>query len=202
MKSFSTIAFVILSFLWVTSCDWTNQNVVGTGDVESMEVSVSEFSGVTVTGTCDVNIRTGENQHVELRAQSQILDVMTYEVRNGILNIGFRPDVNVNTEKEISADIVVASFDYVGITGAGDFEICGDPQPALDIYITGTGNVEALDMEVDACTIRVIGAGNCKVNVTGSLDVQISGVGNIFYRGTPGLSTDISGVGNVIALDN
>ncbi|MFH0758551.1 MAG: DUF2807 domain-containing protein [Bacteroidota bacterium] len=202
IKPLSTLVFFILPFLFVTSCDWTNRTVVGTGDVESMEVAVPEFSGVTITGTCDVKIRTGASQHVELCAQSQILDVMTYEVRNGILNIGFRPDVSVNTEKEISADIVVTSFDYAGITGAGDFGISGDSQPALDIYITGTGNVEALEMEVDDCTIRVIGAGNCEVNVTGRLDIQISGVGNIFYRGTPDLSTDISGVGNVIALDN
>ncbi len=202
MKTISTIVLIILSALFITSCDWNHQTAVGSGDVETMEVRVSEFTGVTITGTYDVEILIGESQRVELNAQPQILDVMTYEVRNGILNLGFRPDVNVKTEKEISARIVVSAFDYVGITGAGDFQISGEHQPALDIYITGTGNVEALDMEVENCTIRVSGAGNCEVNVTRSLDVQVSGVGNIFYMGTPSISSDISGVGNLISVND
>jgi hypothetical protein len=123
-------------------------------------------------------------------------------VKNGILNIGFRPEYTIHTDKEISADIVVPSLNFVGITGAGDYKILGEKQPALDIYITGTGNIHAFDMEVDDCTIRITGTGDCEVNVNRSLDVQISGVGNIFYMGHPTLTSDISGVGNVTGVSN
>ena len=203
MKAFKVFFLSIIAATLITSCDWhTTRTVVGSGDVEYMEVQVPEFTGVTVTGTCKVEIRIGEVQRVELGAQSQILDVMTYEVNSGILEISFKPEYTVKTSKEISADIVVPLFDFAGITGAGDFEISGAAQPALSIYITGTGDVDAFDMEVDDCDIRIEGAGNCEVNVNNNLDIQVSGVGNIFYMGNPVVTQDISGVGNVTAISN
>jgi hypothetical protein len=203
MKASKLFFVSIIAATLITSCDWhTTRTVVGSGDVEYMEVQVPEFTGVTVTGTCNVEIRTGEVQSVELSAQSQILDVMTYEVNSGILEISFRPEYTVKTSKKISAYIVVPSFDFAGITGAGDFEISGAAQPALSIYITGTGNVDAFDMEVDDCDIRIEGSGNCEINVNDNLDVQVSGVGNIFYMGHPVITQNISGVGNVTAVSN
>jgi len=201
MKPTGIITVTLLSTILITSCHWhTPHTVIGSGSVETMEVMVADFTGVSVTGTCDVEIEIGESRSVELSAQSQILDVMTYEVRSGILHIGFRPEYNINTSKDISAQIVIPELDFVAITGAGSFEISGEEQDFLDIYITGTGDVNALDMEVDECNIRIEGAGDCEVNVTESLDVQISGVGNVTYRGQPVLTYDISGVGNVTAI--
>ena len=203
MKAFSILSVLFVAAILFTSCDWhPTHTVIGSGDVESMEVQVADFSGVSVTGTCNVEIRIGETQSVELSAQSQILDVMTYEVKGGILHIGFMPETNVNTSEEISADIVVPSFDFAGITGAGDFDISGAAQPALTIYITGTGDISAFDMEVDDCDIRIEGAGNCEVNVNDNLDIQISGVGNVLYMGTPLITQGISGVGNVTSIGN
>ena len=198
MKSIRFIILAMVSGFLLTSCDWhPNQTVVGTGDIESMEVEVPDFEGVSVIGTCNVNIVTGETQSVELHAQQEILEVMTYKVIDHILHIGFKPDYTVNTSKEISASIVIPTVSHVSITGAGDFEPAGSKQEVLDIHITGTGNVSAFDMEVNDCTIRISGAGNCEVNVAANLDVVISGVGNVLYMGNPALTSEISGVGHV-----
>lgn len=200
MKNINILSTVIVFSLFITSCDWySSHHVVGNGDVETMEATVPEFSGVSVTGTCDVEIQVGEAQFVEFSAQSEILDVMSFEVRHGILEIGFKKGVSVNTRKDISAKIVIPALSYVAITGASDFELTGLKQELLDVYITGTGNVNAFDLEVENCGIRISGAGNCEVNVSNSLDVNISGVGNIFYQGQPTVSSDISGVGHVTA---
>jgi hypothetical protein len=202
MKSKIIITVSLFAALFITSCDWhTPHTVVGSGPVETMEVMVADFTGVSVTGTCNVEIEVGEPRSVELSAQSQVLDVMTYEVRSGILHIGFRPEYSINTSKDISAYIVLPELDFIAITGAGSFEIRGEEQDFLDIYITGTGDVNAFDMEVDECNIRIEGAGNCEVNVSSNLDVQISGVGNVTYMGHPSLTSDISGVGNVTAIN-
>lgn len=203
MKIIRLISFTIIIALTTTSCYWTgSRTVVGTGDVESMEIQVSSFTGVSITGACDVDIRIGETQEVWLNAQAQILDVITYEVKNEILHIGFEPDVSVNSGRDISADIVIPAVSYVAVTGAGDFKLSGSKQPGLDINITGTGNVDAFEMEVDDCTIMISGVGNCEVWVNRILDVQISGVGGVFYLGNPQLTTDVSGVGSVVNSNN
>jgi len=201
MKAIQIVCLTLITGLLVPSCDWHGTTTVnGSGDVESMEVSVGEFTGVSVTGECNVDIVIGETQRVELSAQKEILDVMTYQVKNKILQIGFKSGTNVNTSKEISADIVIPEASYVAVTGAGDFHLEGSEQESLHIYITGSGNVSAFDMEVDDCLIQITGSANCEVNVSKSLDIQISGVGNIFYKGSPTLTSDISGVGNVTAV--
>jgi len=135
MKAIKFSSILLLLTAGLTSCDWhTTRTIIGYGDVESEERVLTDFSGVSLTGTCDVYISTGENFYVELQAQAQVLEVMTTSVRSGILNIGFNPDFNIKTDQEISAIIVVPSLDFVSITGLGDFEISGEKQPKLDIH--------------------------------------------------------------------
>jgi hypothetical protein len=163
-----------------------------------MEVNLSAFEGVNVTGSCNVDIQIGEPQSVEFYAQSEVLDVMTYEVNDGILEIGFKHGYSVNTDEEVKAEITIPSVRFIGITGACDYELSGALQEVLDINITGVGNVDAYDMPVNQCNIRISGTGNCQVHVNDHLDVVVSGVGNIWYRGNPTVDTEISGVGNVV----
>jgi hypothetical protein len=200
MKAFRIFSMVLLSTVFLSSCDWhKNQTVVGSGDVQTEEIQATDFTGITLTGTCNVSITIGEPFSVKLHAQQQVLNVMTTRVKSGILLIGFDPDYSVNTKEEISATIVMPLLDYVSITGVGNFSLSGEKQSRLDIVITGAGNVEAFDMEVGDCNININGSGNCEVNVIESLVVNVSGVGNIFYKGSPEITSDISGVGNVIA---
>ncbi len=195
------ISVALISGLLLTGCDWNNmQTVNGTGDVESMTVEVGAFHGVSVTGTCNVEIVIGDTQSLEFYAQSEILDVLRYEVINGMLHIGFKPDYNVNTSKEIRAEIMIPSLNFIGVTGEGNFDLEGAQQELLDIHISGAGDVEAFDLEVKACNIRISGVGDCELNVVNTLDVNISGVGNVRYMGDPEVSTDVSGVGNVTAV--
>jgi len=198
MKNRIFIAIVLIAGLLVSACDGVgNQTIHGTGDVESMELEVAAFEGVNVTGTCNVDIHIGETQDVEFYAQSEVLDVMTYTVSDGILEIGFKKGYSVNTNEEIRAEITIPSLNFIGVTGAGDYELSGELQDVLDIYITGVGDIEAYDMQVNDCNIRISGTGNCHVHVNTMLDIMISGVGNIWYRGNPTVNTDVSGVGNV-----
>jgi len=198
MKSLHFLTMFLASGFFLSSCDWhSNQTIVGTGDVESTEVKLPDFEGVSVTGTCNVDIVTGEAQAVEFHAQQEILNVLRYEVIDHILYIDFKPGYTVNTSKDISASIVLPQVSFASITGAGDFTMEGSTQEVLDIHITGTGDVRAFNMEVKDCTIRISGVGNCEVNVSDHLDVLISGVGNVFYKGQPALDSNVSGVGNI-----
>ena len=200
MKTFRILSIVFLGALLFTSCDWhTTRTVIGSGDIETKEIAASDFTGINVTGTCNVDFTIADTFSVKLHAQQEILDVMTCRVVSGILQIGFDPDYNVNTDKEISATIMAPSLNFVGISGAGNYTLRGSKQSRLDIQITGAGNVQAFDMEVDACNIGISGSGNCEVNVSQSLQVNVSGVGNVFYKGNPEITSDISGVGNIIA---
>lgn len=199
MKNSIVVVIVLVTGFAIKSCDEVgNKTIVGSGPVESMDVEVPAFDGVNVTGTCNVDIQIGEPQSVEFYAQSEVLDVLTYEVDDGILEIGFKRGYSIKSSEEIRAEITIPGLQFTGVTGTGDYELSGEQQERLDIYISGVGNVDAYDMPVNTCIIRISGTSNCYVHVNELLDVVIFGVGNIWYRGNPTVNTDISGVGNVI----
>jgi hypothetical protein len=199
MRNSVYTAFVFLAGFVLFSCeDLGNKTIIGSGPVESMEVELPAFEGVNVTGTCNVNIQIGELQSVEFYAQSEVLDVLTYEVSDNILEIGFKRGYSVNSSEEVRAEITIPSLQFTGITGTGDYTLSGAQQDRLDIYVTGVGNINAYDMPVNTSYIRISGTSTCQVHVNDLLVVVISGVGNIYYRGNPSIQTDITGVGNLI----
>jgi hypothetical protein len=59
------------------------------------------------------------------------------------------------------------------------------------------GNYNAPDLESQAATVRISGAGSVGIWVHDTLDVTISGAGNVEYYGSPDVTQDISGVGSV-----
>lgn len=198
MKNSIAMIFALLGGILLPSCEGIiNKTVRGSGPVESMEVELPAFDGISVTGSCNVDIQIGEPQLVEFHAQSEVLDVLTYEVENGILEIGFKRGYSVNTSEEVRAEITIPDLKFTGVTGTGDYKLSGAQQDRLDIFVTGVGNVDAYDMPVNTCNIRISGTSICEVHVNELLDVMISGVGNIWYRGNPDINTDISGIGNV-----
>lgn len=200
MKKVSSIFTIAIIAALFTSCSLSgSRTVVGSGPIETEEIPVSDFTGISVNGQCNVDITIGEEFHVEYHAQQQVLNVMTAEVRSDILNIGFDPDYNVNTSEEIAATIVLPAVNFVGLSGAGGFTLNGEKQPKLDIQISGAGDVYAFGMQLDHCNIIISGTGNCEIDVIDKLQVMVSGVGNIFYKGSPEISSDISGVGNIVA---
>lgn len=200
MKSIHLIFLALISMILISGCDMQNEEiVVGTGELTSKDLDLPVFDGINITGTCNVKIVIGKDQSVKFIAQSEILDLLTYEIKNNILNIGVKPGYTVKTNKEISAQIVIPSVSSLSVTGKADFILIGEKQELLDIKISGVGNVKAYEMEVNNCKILISGTGNCEVNVVTNLDVTISGMGNVSYMGNPTRTTNITGVGNVTA---
>lgn len=200
MKETRLLLTICSLLLFFTGCeDKPNPHrvITGTGPVVSQTVEVSAFSKFALTGAADVYISIGDTQKVVLKAQQEILDVMTYVVSNDQLTVSFDSDVSVNTDEDIIIEITVPGIEGISVDGAGNFDLIGVKQDYLTIQINGSANIEAYQMPVDACDITINGVGNCWVHVNNTLYVTISGVGYVYYKGNPTVHSDISGVGNV-----
>lgn len=82
------------------------------------------------------------------------------------------------------------------ISGSGNIKLGGSAN-ALDIQVSGSGDVYADNLQVQDCTIRVSGSGDCRVHATGSLDVHVSGSGDVKYKGSPKVKAKMSGSGDI-----
>ena len=185
-----------------TGCENNNTNdqrtVVGTGPIVTETLTLSDFSSVENMGVANIYITLGSPQSVLLKAQQNIIDVMTYGVVNNVLKIGVEKGVSIQNAEEIRFDIRIPEINQISLIGVGDYILSGDYQDELIIMITGVGNVKAYGLEVGTCTITSTGVGNCEVRVKDKLNVTITGVGNVFYKGNPTISQSVTGLGSII----
>ena len=198
MKNMILIALVLSSFLGSCGIFEPNERIVGTGPVVSATIEVGSFSKVESIGTADVNIIEADSQVVTFSAQSEILEVMTYEVSNGTLILDFEDNVNIKTSKDITIDIEVPRIEAIFAEGTGDWHLTGSLQDDLTIDITGTGDVHAYNQPLTNCDVSSTGTGSAWVHVDNQLDVDLTGTGDVHYKGRPAINVDISGVGKLI----
>jgi hypothetical protein len=133
-----------------------------------------------------------------LKAQQNIIDVMTWEVKDSTLEIGLEKNVSIENSGDIRFDITIPSLSKVELTGVGNFVLSGDDQDELTIIFTGVGNVQSYNMRTVKCNITMTGVGNCQVNVIDELNVTITGVGSVYYKGNPTITSTITGTGQLI----
>jgi hypothetical protein len=192
-----------LLLLVPTGCEDTdpggdNRNIVGSGPVVTKTLSLDTFSKIENTGVADIHVTVGEPQSVVLKAQQNIIDVMTIGVLGDVLEIGLQSNVSIEKADTIMFDITIPELSSVSLTGVGDYFLSGDYRDAFTIRISGVGNVKAFGLEVGTCNIIITGVGDCEVNVRDVLNVDITGVGNVHYKGQPSISSSISGIGALI----
>ena len=178
--------------------DDNTRNVIGTGPIVSKTLTLDEFSKIENTGVADIYVTLGSPQSVVLKAQQNIIDIMTIGVVSDELEIGLENGLNIEKAEEIRFDITIPEITSLILAGVGDYILSGDYQEELTIILTGVGYVRAFDLEVGTCNISITGVGDCEVRVKNKLTVTIIGVGNVYWKGHPDINSSISGVGALI----
>jgi hypothetical protein len=199
---FIIISTMMLIFLACDSDENVTDNnkttVVGTGEVVSKIVDLAAFHSITNVAIANITVTKGTPQQVILKAQQNILDVMTYQVENGVLTLGFQENISIFSDKTIDAEITITDINRVTSIGAGNFELSGAKQGALNVDIIGAASVRAYNLEVDTCQVSIAGAGSVFVRVNNLLEVVISGTGSVFFRGNPTINSTITGTGSIV----
>jgi hypothetical protein len=178
--------------------DNNKTTVVGSGDVVSQTVYLPAFHSITNVAITNITVTKGTPQQVILKAQQNILDVITSEVENGVLTLDFEENINVSTDKGIEAEITMTDINRMFSISTGNIELSGAKQDALSVNIIGAGNLSAYNLEVDTCQVSIVGSGNVFVRVNNLLEVVITGTGSVFFRGNPTINSTITGTGTIV----
>ena len=190
--------YIIVLFNGCEKEDNGTNNITGVGDVVTETLDLSSFQSIKNTGVANIYVTVGDTQSVVLKAQQNIIDVITYEVNNSTLEIGIQNNTSINESKGIVFEITIPEIDKIELIGVGDYELSGDSQDELYIILTGVGTVRAYDLEVNVCHITSTGVGNCQVRVNNTLNVTITGVGSVYYKGNPTINSTITGLGKLV----
>ena len=74
----------------------------------------------------------------------------------------------------------------VALAGASKLELTGSAADA-DVKAEGASTVLMGDFPVEAAVVKLTGASNATVNVSGTLDVDLAGSSDLTYLGEPSL---------------
>ena len=142
----------------------------------------------------DVTIRISipELSHASVNGSGDIIGESSFNNLNDLA-------VKISGSGGIVLDVDAQAID-AGISGSGDIALGGTAN-SLEMGISGSGDIEAFDLAVNDCEIRVSGSGNCEVNVKDNLDVKVSGSGDVYYKGRPAIKSRVSGSGELHASD-
>lgn len=95
-------------------------------------------------------------------------------------------------ESSVEADVI----DGV-VSGSGFLYLTGVAGESF-LTVSGSGEIDAWDLLVRDCDVKVSGSGDVWVDVDRFLKAVISGSGHVYYSGTPHVESVVSGSGGVI----
>jgi hypothetical protein len=187
----------------------------GSGRMASEVRELSDFHGVDVGSTFEVEITAQKDYAVEIEADDNLLPLIRTEVRRGILCI--KSERKLSSENPIRIRISAPDIDSLDVSGAAKISLTGvknegvtvDASGAsklslsgetakLIIDISGATRVDAEALKAVNANVESSGASHADVSVTGTLRTDASGASRITYAGTPTeLVTKKSGASSV-----
>ncbi|MGI9550586.1 MAG: head GIN domain-containing protein [Aurantibacter sp.] len=185
MKKLTTLLLVV-TFTFSCTAQW-GKRIKGNGNMTTIERSTGDYDRIGVSGFFDVDLVSGNEGEITLKGESNLLEHIITEVKNGQLNIKVEKGYNLrpsNWKDGIHITVPVESIDGVSLSGSGD--IVGKTKIKSDDFETSMSGSGDITLEVEAETIST--------SMSGSGDIRLSGKTNNF-------DASISGSGDIAAYD-
>ncbi len=180
MKKTLTITLALLTVA-ISTAQW--KRVKGNGNTVTVERSVGEYDRVALAGWFDVELVNGKEGELTLKGESNLLDYIKTEVKDGKLTIKQKKGINLkpsNWNEGILITVPVESVSGVSLSGSGD--IVGKTVLKSDNFktsISGSGDI-SLEVEAKSLDASMSGSGDLRLSGRATdFEVSVSGSGDI-----------------------
>ena len=169
-KNLKVIYLLIIGLFLITACglstiQGSRDVITGSGDVITESREVSGFDSVSHTGIGRVIIVQGDEESLTIKADDNLMEYITSEVRDGTLELGFKENIRFDPTPSITFTVGVKDLTELDSTGTGSIEIDELGTENLRILKTGTGNI----------SIGTLTANDLMVNADGTGDIELAG---------------------------
>lgn len=194
------LAILSLAFVF-TACDDDDVNIVPSGNVTTIEASISDFNKLSVSDMFKVYVtfsETEESVHVESNENMHsVIDIYTTENE---LNIGLYNNTTISGTPVLNVYIKTVSLDRIRGLGASyiEFEnpLVGN---TLEVDLEGACMFVG-ELEVDELVVDILGAS--EMNLLGNserFDIRAEGASMMtgFHFATNNLTANLYGASNI-----
>jgi len=211
MKQLLSSIFLVLAF---ASCDQRT----GSGNIVTEKRTTGNFTGISVGGAFEVEIRTGPVTRVEVEADDNIIKYIETKVSGDVLKIRVKSSsgfydahlkvfvtvpeirsIKTSGAANVKAVDVLKSTGKISldVSGAGGITAAVDA-PEIYAEASGAGNIELSGRTRDY-KLKSSGSGDIKsFNLQSeNTDVRASGAGSAHVHASVSLKADASGAGDI-----
>ncbi len=157
--------------------------VVGNGKVESESRDLQGFTAISMSGSGSLRVHRGPFK-VELRADSNILPLMTTEIVGTELRIGLKPGTAIVRATRLEYDVSLPGLEGVALSGSGDADIDPANGARFKGSLSGSGRIKAT---LDFQDLELIASGSGAMDMASncsSMDLRLSGSGEVRLTGS------------------
>ncbi len=206
LKSITLLIFLLCTF--VSCAQWGNgKRIKGNGEITMITRTTQDYNAIKVSGLMDVALVTGNEGTITLKGESNLLEYVVTEVRNGNLIIKVKDGYNLKPNRMNAIEITVTyeSLDEISLAGSGDVSNEGTLNSAsLDVSLAGSGDID-LHINTNDLACSIAGSGDIKLKgSTTNLEVEIAGSGDFsgFNLDTTNADVRIAGSGEADVVCN
>ena len=206
MKSFNvTSMLVVLMFLCITGIQ--AQSVTPSKKYITKDLNnVGNFTSIRVLGSPDVEYRqsSGSKTTVSIYGSDNLVDLLEVSAVNGVLQVNIKKGVKIlSGERRLKVIASSPSLKEVDIKGSADVYLKGTIKGLdLNLNITGSGDIEAENLQYTNLSTFVKGSGDIDVKNVKATTVKtvISGSGDVNLKGSAQKATlAVNGAGDISA---
>jgi hypothetical protein len=179
--------------------------------------SVPEFKAISSQGAFQLVVNIGQSQSIIIKGAQKEIDLISTEVRNGELLIGYRKSGKQDHHDSVEIIINTPQLSKFNLEGAGatdlrhisgnEFAINYQGAGALKaegsvtklvLTAEGVGAIDARKLKSKNAEVSLNGVGSVKVHASESLNAAVNGIGSLTYYGHPAqVSRAVNGIGHV-----
>lgn len=216
---FSFLTFIV--FIFISSCELTNKEIVGSGNISAETRDVKDFNRIIFNGSGNLFISLSDKNSVKLEGEDNILPFITTEVNENTLQINFKDTKkNFKATKPINIFVTTKKIQEIHLSGSGTISSQHLNFDDLKFSISGSGSVDA---SVSGKKLISVLSGTGNFDIKGSVDsqevwingsgiynglglssavanIKVSGSGKVYVNAKDNLDVRISGAGTVYYL--
>jgi Putative auto-transporter adhesin, head GIN domain len=201
------VSLILLALFFIPSLacgSLTTDSVVGSGDIVTQTIDVSNFDRVTLEGFGDVYIQQGQTESLSVQTDDNIISLLEINVQGSELTLGMKRGYSVTPSQSITFNLTVQDLSAITLAGSGDFYVEALKSGSFAVSVRGSGDIEITSLTADDLSIELDGSGNITiedVNVQ-TIETSLQGSGDIKLEGKADTqNVRVGGSGNYLAGD-
>ena len=163
--------------------DLIGESVRGSGHMGEEIRDISGVSGVKLATLGKLYIELGQEEKLVIKAEDNLLEYLETDVRNGVLIIDTRKNINIRPRKKVSYYLTVKELESIKISSSGDIEAPDLKTNRLKFSVSSSGDLRTGNLDVKSLDVSISSSGDIfiprlqaniiDVNITSSGDLDI-----------------------------